>query len=164
MAQYGLQNRVYSFGLNIRDIKAGQETLDTIYECARLGMKVDNIAYRAGMSSSELRQLMQLDPRAEEAMAAGRADQEHELSEVLMSAARGGDAKTALEILKHRHGWVAMQSIKSEVTGPNGGPVQLSAVDFRGLSSEEIETMTKLMEKAVAETTVSATLETGKLS
>jgi N-acetylglucosamine kinase-like BadF-type ATPase len=37
------------------------------------------------------------------------------LSQVLHAAAKQGDAKAALEILKHQHGWVAKQAISVEV-------------------------------------------------
>jgi hypothetical protein len=37
------------------------------------------------------------------------------MAEILHNAARGGDAKAALEILKHQHGWVAKQAISVEI-------------------------------------------------
>jgi hypothetical protein len=37
------------------------------------------------------------------------------MAEILHNAARNGDAKAALEILKHQHGWVAKQAISVEV-------------------------------------------------
>jgi hypothetical protein len=37
------------------------------------------------------------------------------MSQVLHAAALNGDAKAALEILKHQHGWVAKQQINVEV-------------------------------------------------
>jgi hypothetical protein len=46
----------------------------------------------------------------------GRADGEMEMSTVLHNAARKGDAKAALEILKHQHGWTAAQSIKVDIS------------------------------------------------
>jgi hypothetical protein len=45
----------------------------------------------------------------------GKADGEIELSKVMHAAALDGDAKAALEILKHQHGWVAKQAISVEV-------------------------------------------------
>jgi hypothetical protein len=33
----------------------------------------------------------------------------------MLNAARNGDAKAALEILKHTHGWVAKQAVSIEV-------------------------------------------------
>jgi hypothetical protein len=45
----------------------------------------------------------------------GRADGEQEMSHVLHEAARAGDAKSALEILKHQHGWVAKQQLSIDV-------------------------------------------------
>jgi hypothetical protein len=38
-----------------------------------------------------------------------------EMSTVLHNAAREGDAKSALEILKHQHGWVAKQQISVDI-------------------------------------------------
>jgi divalent metal cation (Fe/Co/Zn/Cd) transporter len=67
------------------------------------------------MLPTEYRQLTQFDPIAEMAELKGRADGEREMSAVLHEAARNGDAKAALEILKHQHGWVAKQQINVEV-------------------------------------------------
>ena len=147
---HGLQTRIYSLDIKARDeVKATDETLNRIYEASALGLKGANLAYHAGLTLTEFRQLEQLDPRVAEAAVAGCADAEHELATVMMDAARKGDAKTALEILKHKHGWVAQQAIKQELTGVNGGPIQLAAVDMRSLSNEELEQMEKLLEKTV---------------
>jgi hypothetical protein len=143
----GLQPRIYSMDMELRTVKANQEILDSIYASASLGLRIPSIAYKAGLRESELRQLMQLDPRAEEAMVAGIADAEEELATVMRTCAMNGDSKAALEILRAKHGWIAASIVKSEITGSNGGPLQLAAVDLRGLSNEEIETMTKLLEK-----------------
>jgi len=147
---HGLQPRIYSLELKPREVKATEDTLNRVYEASALGLKGANLAYQAGLTLPEFRQLEQLDPRIAEAAVAGQADAEHLLATKLMEAARGGDAKTALEILKHKHGWVAQQAIKQELTGPNGGPVQISAVDMRNLSNEELEQMEKLLEKSVS--------------
>ena len=45
----------------------------------------------------------------------GKADGEIEMAKILHEAALNGDAKMALEILKHQHGWVAKQAISVEV-------------------------------------------------
>ena len=37
---------------------------------------------------------------------------------------------------------------RTEIVGPDGGPLQLSAVDLRGLSDTELATVQKLMVKA----------------
>jgi hypothetical protein len=37
------------------------------------------------------------------------------MAQILRKAALDGDAKAALEILKHQHGWVAKQAISVEV-------------------------------------------------
>jgi hypothetical protein len=41
----------------------------------------------------------------------GRADGELTAAKTMYEAARDGDAKAALDILKHNHGWVAKQQI-----------------------------------------------------
>lgn len=45
----------------------------------------------------------------------GKADGELQASEQLHAAARAGDAKAALAILQHAHGWVAKQAISVDV-------------------------------------------------
>jgi hypothetical protein len=67
------------------------------------------------MRPTEYRQLTQLDPIAEYAEQKGKADGEMELSAILHKAAADGDAKAALEILKHQHGWVAKQQLSIDV-------------------------------------------------
>lgn len=147
---HGLQTRVYTIEHKPREVKATQAILDKLYEGAALGLRKESLAYFAGLTMSEYRQLDQLDPRLSEAVVGGKADAERELAGILLDAARGGDAKTALEILRHKHDWVAAQVVKSEVTGANGGPLALAAVDFRGLSTEEIQTMKQMLQKSVA--------------
>jgi hypothetical protein len=67
------------------------------------------------MLPQEYRQLCQLDPVAEMAELKGRADSEREASAFLRDAARNGDAKAALAILQHAHGWTAKQEISIDV-------------------------------------------------
>ena len=98
-----------------RKIQATESRLDAIYLAARKGLKGDTMALAAGMLPSEYRQLCQFDPLAELAELKGRADGEMEISTILHNAAAGGDAKAALEILKHVHGWVAKQQISVDV-------------------------------------------------
>jgi hypothetical protein len=104
-----------SLPLAIREVKATEARLNAIYDAAKLGLKGDSLALAAGMLPTEYRQLCVLDPVAEMAEQKGRADGERQLSEVMHKAALEGDAKAALEILKHQHGWVAKQAISVEV-------------------------------------------------
>jgi hypothetical protein len=67
------------------------------------------------MLPTEYRQLTQLDPIAEMAELKGKADGEAEMANVLRDAALAGDAKSALEVLKHQHGWVAKQQLSIDV-------------------------------------------------
>ena len=108
-------NDFQSFPYEVRQIHATEARLERIYNAAKLGLKGDALALASGMLPTEYRQLTQLDPIAEMAELKGRADGEMEMSTVLHNAAREGDAKAALEILKHQHGWVAKQQLSIDV-------------------------------------------------
>jgi hypothetical protein len=95
-----------------RRIQATEARLERIYAAAKRGLKGESLAISAGMLPAEFNQIAQLDPLVNLAAQKGRADAEQELSEVLHTAALSGDAKMALEILKHQHGWVAKQQIE----------------------------------------------------
>lgn len=98
-----------------RKIEATEAVLERIYLAARKGLKGDTLAYAAGMTPQEYRRLTQFDPIAEYAEQKGRAEGEAEMSEVLHNAARAGDTKAALDILKHVHHWTAPQSVQIQV-------------------------------------------------
>jgi hypothetical protein len=68
------------------------------------------------MMPEEFRKLCQLDPVVELAAMQGRAEAEATMSQVVYDAAVGGDAKMALEFLKHKHDWVAKQQMQVDVT------------------------------------------------
>jgi hypothetical protein len=68
------------------------------------------------MMPVEFRKMCQLDPVVEMAIEQGRADSEAEMSQVVRDAALDGDAKMALEFLKHKHDWVAKQQVQVDVT------------------------------------------------
>ena len=104
-----------SLPLTIRQVRATEATLERIYEAAYLGLKGDALALAAGLLPLEYRQLKELDQMAEMAELKGRADSERENSQHLLNAARNGDAKAALAILQHSHGWVAKQAVSIEV-------------------------------------------------
>lgn len=104
-----------SLPLSVREVKATEATLERIYKAAYLGLRNDSLALAAGLLPVEYRRLKELDQMAELAEAKGRADSEMENSQHLLDAARNGDAKAALSILQHVHGWVAKQAISVEV-------------------------------------------------
>jgi hypothetical protein len=108
-------NDFQSFPYEVRQIHATEARLERIYNAAKLGLKGDSLALASGLLPTEYRQLTQLDPIAEMAELKGRADGEMEMSTVLHAAAKAGDAKSALEILKHQHGWVAKQQISVDI-------------------------------------------------
>jgi hypothetical protein len=104
-----------SFPYEVRQVRATESRLEKIYAASKLGLKGDSLALASGLLPTEYRQLIQLDPIAEMAELKGRADGEMEMSTVLHNAAKAGDAKSALEILKHQHGWVAKQQISVDI-------------------------------------------------
>ena len=95
-----------------RRIQATEARLERIYTAAKRGLKGESLALSAGMLPVEYNQIAELDPLVNLAAQKGRADAEQELSDVIHTAALSGDAKMALEILKHQHGWVAKQQIE----------------------------------------------------
>jgi hypothetical protein len=121
-----------------REVQATEWRLQQIYDAAALGLKGDKLALAAGMLPSEYRQLCQLDPVAEMAALKGAADGELEASTQLREAARNGDAKAALSILQHVHGWTAKQEISMSIETIN---IQ-SALD---------EARSRVMEKMVVD-------------
>lgn len=104
-----------SLPLTIREIKATEAVLERIYKAAYLGLKGDSLALAAGMLPVEFRRLQELDDLAKVAEQKGRADSERMASQTIHSAAEAGDAKAALEILKHKHDWVAKQAMTVEI-------------------------------------------------
>ena len=104
-----------SLPLTVREIKATEATLERIYHAAFLGLKGDSLALASGLLPIEYNRLKELDKMAQLAEQKGKADSELEHSQHLLNAARSGDAKAALAILQHVHGWVAKQAISVEV-------------------------------------------------
>ena len=104
-----------SYPYEPRQLKATEVRLEAIKAAAKLGLKGDALAIAAGMLPTEYRQLCQMDPAAEFAELQGRAEGEREASQQLHAAAANGDAKAALAILQHQHGWVAKQQLSIDI-------------------------------------------------
>lgn len=128
-----------SIPFEARKIQATESRLQAIYEAAKLGLKGDALALKAGMLPVEYRRLTQSDPVAEMAELKGRADAEAEMSQVLREAALAGDAKVALEILKHRHDWVAKQSVQIDVVQQISVTDAIEQAKRRVIEAEDIE-------------------------
>ena len=122
-----------------REVKASPEVLEKIYEASRLGLRGDALAYAAGLQPVEFRQLCQLDNAASIAEAKGRADSEVEAASVLRNAALEGDAKSALELLKHLHGWVAKTQVQVDVKSQISIVAALQEAESRVLSGRVFE-------------------------
>ena len=91
--------------------EATEARLEAIYEAARYGLKGDSLALAAGLTPKQFRRLAEFDPLVEVAEMKGRADGELSAAKTMYNAAANGDARAALDILKHQHGWVAKQQI-----------------------------------------------------
>ena len=130
-----------SLPLTIRQVRATEATLERIYEAAYLGLKGDALALAAGLLPIEYRQLKELDQMAEMAELKGRADSERENSQHLLNAARNGDAKAALAILQHSHGWVAKQAVSIEVDQRISVLDALKAADARTIEGMVTEVL-----------------------
>jgi len=101
----------YSIPFEPDRIEATEARLEAIYEAARYGLKGDSLAMKVGLTPAQYRRIQEFDPLVEMAELKGRADGEYNAGKTLYNAAAQGDAKSALEILKHQHGWVAKQQI-----------------------------------------------------
>lgn len=96
---------------------ATEARLEAIYDAARLGLKGDSLALASGLTPAQYRKLAEFDPLVTLAETKGRADGEVNAARTLYQAAADGDAKAALDILKHNHGWKAAQSLEITVEG-----------------------------------------------
>lgn len=128
-----------SLPLTVREVRATEATLERIYQAAFLGLKNDALALAAGLLPVEYRRLKELDQMAEMAELKGRADSERENSQHLLNAARAGDAKAALAILQHTHGWVAKQAISVEVDQRISVIDALRAAEARAIDGQVTE-------------------------
>lgn len=101
----------YSLPFTPERPEATEARLEAIYDAARYGLKGDSLALASGLTPTQYRRLAEFDPLAELAEQKGRADGEFMVAKTLYDAAEAGDAKAALDILKHQHGWVAKQQV-----------------------------------------------------
>jgi hypothetical protein len=128
----------HSIPFTPRNVQATESRLKAVYDAAKLGLKGDTLALAAGMLPTEYRQLTQLDPVVEMAAQKGKADGEIEMANIMRAAALEGDAKMALEVLKHQHGWVAKQAISVEVDQRISITGALAEAQKRALTIEDV--------------------------
>ena len=107
----------YSIPFTPERPEATEARLEAIYAAAKYGLKGESLALAAGLSPTQYRRLHEFDPLVEMAEMKGRADGEWTAAKTLHDAAADGDAKAALDILKHQHGWKAAQSLEITVEG-----------------------------------------------
>ena len=97
----------YSIEHKATRIRATEDEIERIYDAAFCGLTGDALAIKAGFLPKDFMILCQSDPQAELAAIHGKADNEAQVSAALNRNALSGDTKAAIEILKHKHGWVA---------------------------------------------------------
>ena len=139
-----------------RKVQATESRLQAIYDAAALGLKGDSLALAAGMLPAEFRQLCELDPVAEMAVLKGRADSEMEASSHLREAARAGDAKAALAILQHSHGWTARPEISVDITNKISITQALQQAQERVIDGLITEQQPEYLENATERTRTAA--------
>lgn len=105
---------VHSLIYSPKELAATPEVLSLVSEAAKLGLTGDNLAYAAGLTPLEFRSIQEFDPALNQAIGAARAKGEAEMALVLYEDAKNGNAKSAIEMLKHKHGWVATTAVKHE--------------------------------------------------
>ena len=97
----------YSIEYKANRIRATEDEIERIYHAAFCGLTGDALAIEAGFLPKDFMILCQSDPQAELAAIKGKAANEAQVSAALNRNALSGDTKAAIEILKHKHGWVA---------------------------------------------------------
>ena len=127
-----------SLPLTVREVKATEAVLERLYASAKLGLKGDSLAVNAGLLPVEFRRLCQMDPIAEYAVMKGHADAEAAMARVVQEAALSGDAKMAMEYLRHRAEWTAAQKV--EITGSQSISISLALeqAQARVLNREDV--------------------------
>ena len=139
----------HSIPFTPRNVQATESRLKAVYDAAKLGLKGDTLALAAGMLPAEYRQLTQLDPVVEMAAQKGKADGEIEMANIMRAAALEGDAKMALEVLKHQHGWVAKQAISVEVDQRISITGALAEAQKRALTVEDAQIIEPSVQNAI---------------
>lgn len=134
----------YSLPFTPERVEATEARLEAIYEAARCGLKGDSLALAAGLTPAQYRKLHEFDPLVEIAEMKGRADGEITAARTLYNAAAAGDAKAALDILKHNHGWVSKQSVEVSVEGQISVIAALEKAERRVIEAKytEVESVT----------------------
>jgi hypothetical protein len=128
-----MNHTFHSLPLEVRPaLKATEARLEQIYEASKQGLKGETLALAAGMLPVEFNRLKQMDPMVELAILKGKADAEAEMANVLINAARQGDAKAALDVLKHVHGWQAAQQLNVTVQA------QISIKDALAMAEQRV--------------------------
>jgi len=121
-------------------LKATEARLEQIYKASKQGLKGDALAMASGMLPVEFNRLKQVDPLVEMAILKGKADCEAEMASIIIQAARNGDAKAALDVLKHVHGWQAAQQVNVNVQGQISITDALRAAEQRVIEATPVTT------------------------
>lgn len=133
-------------------VAAGKTQADAYREanpgCVERGWKDETIWKRASewMASGEVAgRVAELRAQVAEKALWTREDSVRALIPIVDGAERENDRIAAVKVLNDMHGFNA--PIKTEITGKDGAPIQLQAVDTSGLSVAEKRALLQLVEK-----------------
>jgi hypothetical protein len=118
--------------------------LDEVKKLAGLGLTEAEISYNLGFSPTYFNERKFKEPEIAEAIKAGRAKANAFVVSQLMNQVKTGNTTAMIFYLKCRAGW-RDQPDRLEISGPNGGPMAVTA-----LSAEEREAYVTELDKLLA--------------
>ena len=126
-------------------LTVSEEMLRSVEESARKGLTYREIAGLLGVSDTTFLTYRKKYPEIESAVEAGRARGIEEATDSLWGHINGGNFKATEFYLKTKGKWT--ETSKLEVSGPDGGPLEVQ-LDFSRLSDAELARLEALLEKA----------------
>lgn len=159
MSNISIVERKKSGPVPVVDAKCSQFGIETICDMITSGDSLTKIAKDIGIHAATLIRWIEEDPqrsaRAREARVRSAKIWDEAAEAVIKAAPDKFELERARE-LAHHYRWRAKaiapreygDKVQQEVTGANGGPIALAAVDLRGLKDDELEHMQKLLAKA----------------
>lgn len=159
MANVEIIPRKKSGPVPVVDAKCTQFGIDTICDMITNGHSLTKIAADIGIHAATLIRWLESDPQrsayAREARIRSAKIWDEKAEAVIAAAPDKFELDRARE-LAHHYRWRAKaiapreygDKVQQEVTGANGGPIALAAVDLRNLRDDELEHMQKLLAKA----------------
>ena len=107
-----------------------------------------------GVQQDEIAKYIEIDPKTlrkhfRRELDVGSIEATSKVAQSLYKAAMSGNVGAAIFWMKARGGWREKHDI--EITGKDGGPINIASVNFKNLSDEELAQMQALMTKSAGE-------------